>query len=208
MTLRTNLGAPKNPYGKHRQFVGLENFAIRKRLERAQGMVQRIRKVDSKKQLSILELGCGYWGRNLEALSNTYSEIEFAGVDLAVANGSNKFTLIQGDLTTWSPTQTFDGVLSLAVIEHLTNPEQHFILIANALKKGGLAGLTTPTPPSHLVLSTLAWLKIFDREEIADHQLYLTEAGLRASAEQAGLEVMTYEQFSMGMNQWLLMRKL
>jgi hypothetical protein len=92
-------------------------------------------------------------------------------------------------------------------VEHLTEPQKHFALISRALAAGGLAGLTTPTPAADAVLSALSALRIFDRAEIADHKLYLAEAGLRLCAEQAGLDVVAYERFSLGMNQWMLLRK-
>jgi hypothetical protein len=49
-------------------------------------------------------------------------------------------------------------------------------------------------------------LGIFDAEEIADHKLYLTQRGLALCAERAGLVVEVNERFSLGMNQWLVVR--
>lgn len=202
----TNPGR-KNSYGQNRRFVGLEDMAIRKRLERAQALIRRIRAEQPDKALRVLELGCGYWGRNLGELCRSNPGGEFTGVDLSVAEQVEGFRLVQGDITNWMPKETYDVVLSLSVVEHLIEPQKHFNLMASALAAGGLAGLTTPTPAADALLSALSRSRIFDREEISDHKLYLTEAGLRLCAQLAGLEVMEYEHFSFGMNQWVLMRK-
>lgn len=199
--------ARKNSYGQNRRLVGLEDLAIRKRLERAQALLGRIRAEQPSKTLKVLELGCGYWGRNLAELSRSNPAVEFTGVDLSVAEQADGFRLIEGDITSWAPKETYDVVLSLAVVEHLTEPQRHFNLMASALAAGGLAGLTTPSPAADALLSALSRSRIFDSEEISDHKLYLTEAGLRLCAQQAGLEVMEYERFSFGMNQWIVLRK-
>ncbi|MEX2160747.1 MAG: class I SAM-dependent methyltransferase [Anaerolineales bacterium] len=195
-------------YGEQRTFRGLENFAIRRRLLRARLFLDLLVVQNPGKQLHCLELGCGYWGRNLVALSRDYPGIEFSGVDLSVSKEASGFELIEADLTTWAPQKTYDGVLSLAVAEHLLDPQTHFALIAKCLLQGGLAGLTTPAPQAHFVLSTLARLGIFDREEISDHKLYLTRTGLEALANGAGFTVEQYREFSLWLNQWMLLRKM
>lgn len=194
-------------YGQQRTFRGLEDFAIRRRLFRARSFLDLLVSENPGKELQCLELGCGFWGRNLAALSQGYPGVEFTGVDLSVTSETHGFDLIEADLTTWIPKVTYDGVLSLAVIEHLLDPQAHFDLIAKCLRKDGLAGLTTPAPQGHFVLKKLARLGIFDRQEIKDHKLYLTQTGLKALADCAGLSVEQYQEFSMGMNQWMLLRK-
>lgn len=198
----------KVSYGEERTFRGLEDVAIRRRLVKAHRLLENLLHENPEKELQVLELGCGFWGRNLQMLSEDFAGVQFTGVDLTVAKEkTGAVNLIQADLTKWKPDRTYDGVLSLAVLEHLLDPQQHFELIAACLKKGGLAGLTTPTPPGHFVLERLAGLGIFDRAEIKDHKMYFTENGLENLAKGAGLVVEEYREMSLGMNQWMLLRK-
>jgi trans-aconitate methyltransferase len=192
-------------YGQERTFRGLEKFAIERRLSRAHKVMAML---NSGKQNAVLELGCGFFANNLKILSERYPQFAFTGVDIAVTEKpSGKIDLVAADLRTWKPKASYDAVLSLAVIEHLTEPTQHFSLISASLTSGGLAGLTTPTPEAHRVLSFFAALGIFDKAEISDHKAYLTETGLREMAAQNALEVIEYERFSLGFNQWMLLRK-
>jgi len=198
----------KISYGEQRAFSGLEDIAIKRRLIKAQWLLETLLYKNPEKELQVLELGCGFWGRNLQKLSKDFAGVQLSGVDLTVTKEkTGPVNLIQADLTKWKPDRTYDGVLSLAVLEHLLDPQQHFELIATCLKKGGLAGLTTPTPPAHFVLERLARLGIFDRAEIKDHKMYFTENGLDNLAERAGLVVEEYREMSLGMNQWMLLRK-
>ncbi len=209
MKAKDLVGVKRNvSYGEKRTFRGLENFAIRRRLNKAQRLLKVMLNENPEKELQVLELGCGFWGRNLQMLSEDFPTAHFSGVDLTVTKEKiGPANLIQADLTRWKPGQSYDGVLSLAVLEHLLDPLQHFKLIANCLKKGGLVGLTTPTPPAHFVLEKLAALRIFDGAEIKDHQIYFTENGLANLAGEAGLIVEEYSQVSLGLNQWMLLRK-
>lgn len=192
-------------YGQERTFRGLEKFAIQRRLSRAHKLMALL---NLEKQNAVLEFGCGFFANNLRTLSQKYPTTAFTGVDIAVTEEPGKnLDLFAADLRTWKPKASYDAVLSLAVIEHLTEPAQHFSLISASLNSGGFAGLTTPTPEAHRVLSFFAALGIFDKAEISDHKAYLTETGLREMASQNGLEVMEYESFSLGFNQWMLLRK-
>jgi trans-aconitate methyltransferase len=155
-----------------------------------------------------LELGCGYWGRNLRALKEQFPSAQFTGVDLSIDQSTQDLELIQADLSDWKPARKYDVVLSLAVLEHLADPKKHFELLAQSLKPGGFAGITSPTPQSHIVLSTLGSLGIFDRDEIRDHKVYYTETGLRLLASEAALNVENYRPLSFGLNQWILLRKV
>ena len=192
-------------YGEHREFHGLERYAISRRLKQAHGLLGRL--AIQKPKAEVLELGCGYWGNNLTLLHQEYPNIIFTGVDLSVSKDVTDIQLIQADISSWNPHYEYDAVLSLAVVEHLLNPQAHFRLLADCTKAHGLVGLTTPTPQSHFILNLLAWLKIFDRSEIDDHKSYLTEAGIRTLAENTGFSIQEFRTFSAGMNQWALLRK-
>lgn len=194
-------------YGEKRRFQGLEAFAIRRRLRAARHVLDVLVANDPNGKFEVLELGCGFWGRNLSLLSKEYMNINFKGVDLSVSKNVSGVSLIEADISTWKPSQNYDAVLSLAVIEHLVDSLGHFELMAKCLRKGGFIGLTTPGPQAHFVLDALARLGIFDRSEIEDHKLYLTETGIHQLAVDSGFSVLEFKRFSLGMNQWVLMQK-
>ena len=198
----------KSSYGEHRSFRGVENYAIERRMGKARLFLKKLRAEYPERQLQILELGCGFWGRNLQLLKKSFPSVQFTGVDLKVTpERMPLIELIQADITQWKPTEQYDGILSLAVVEHLLDPRQHFNLIADSLRSKGLACLTTPTPPAHFVLRVLAGLRVFDPAEISDHEIYFTETGLRNLAKGSNLVVEEYNQMTFGLNQSMLLRK-
>ena len=207
MIRENSLDQRKLSYGQKRRFRGLEDYAIGKRLAEATRLMRRIVPSESAKPLEVLELGCGYWGKNIIRLKREFEGFEFAGIDLSVSKKVTDVQLIESDITEWHPFRKYDVVLSLAVVEHLLEPTKHFELIADCLKPNGLAGLTTPTPKADRVLSILSRLGIFDRSEILDHKMYLTETGITRLAHFAGLQIEEFRTFSFGMNQWALLRK-
>lgn len=207
MSLKSSrLDTRRASYGQQRDFRGLEKFAIQRRLRAAFVLMDKLAAED--RDLAVLELGCGYYGNNLRALKSAYPQAKFVGVDFSVdPDQPEGIELIRADLRTWAPKTKYDAVLSLAVAEHLSEPQAHFELISNCLRSFGLAGITTPAPVAHSMLSTFARLRIFDRAEIGDHRLYLTESGMRGMAAQADLEILEYKTFSLGFNQWMMMQK-
>lgn len=177
-------------YGEQRKFRGLEGFAISRRLQKARILIDKLISQHPNRSLHVLELGCGFWARNLQILSSEFAKVQFTGVDIKVSKpGKESINLIEADLTEWKPNQKYDCVISLAVAEHLLDPRQHFEQIAACLRQSGYAGVTTPTPVADFVLEKLGRLGVFDREEIQDHQMYFTENGLKKLAELSGLAV-------------------
>ncbi len=194
-------------YGEHLRFRGLEAFAIRRRLKAARRLLDMLVKKDPNGKFDVLELGCGFWGQNLTILSEEYVNFSFTGVDLSVSKDVAGVQLVQADVSNWKSSRKYDVVLSLAVVEHLSEPQKHFNLMAECVEKRALVGLTTPSPQSHFTLHLLARLGIFDSSEIEDHRLYLTETGIRNMAGSSNLSVEEFRTFSFGMNQWSLMCK-
>lgn len=197
-------------YGQTRQFKGLERFAIQRRQRIAQQAMQTLVEARSRQDLDVLELGCGYAGANLQLLAEAFPQAHYTGVDLRVAKdvvGDSPLRLLEADVESWKPKQSYDLVISLAVVEHLVRSAAHFALIAASLTSNGLAVLTTPTPIADLPLRALARLGIFDRDEIADHKTYLTHTGIQIFCKEAGLEIVDYHLASFGMNHAALLRK-
>jgi trans-aconitate methyltransferase len=202
--------APRSQaYGERRRFRGLERYAIGLRLRVAAEALERLQAELGRDDLSVLELGCGYNADNLTYLRERHPRARFVGVDLRVNPEVSRdgIELVSGDMDRWQPSGTFDFVLSLALAEHLVDLPRHFRLISSSLAPHGIAFLTTPQPQAHAVLWLLSALGIFDKDEIADHKLYPTRAGLRALAEGAALELCAYRSFSLWMNQWASFRK-
>lgn len=196
-------------YGQNRKFRGLEQAAIRRRQHAARQALATLT-ANERREIKVLELGCGYTGQNLALLSTDFPLAHYTGVDVSVVGDQEAVTkveLLQADLETWQPDRQYDLVLSLAVVEHLLNPLRHFALIAECLTSSGLALLTTPTPPADVLLRLLAALGIFDKDEILDHKTYLTKTGIHYFAQRAALRVENYHLLSLGMNHVLHLRR-
>lgn len=185
-------------------------MAIQRRYRVVQRAMQDLVHAKQRADLDVLELGCGFTGANLQLLNQQFPQSHYTGVDMSVAKELAyipQIKLIEGDVESWRPEQSFDLVISMAVVEHLSRPRVHFALIANCLKPYGLAVLTTPTPFADFLLRAFARLGIFDPHEIFDHKAYLTESGIRSFCRQADLEIEDYHLASFGMNHAALLRK-
>ncbi len=159
-------------------------------------------------RINVLELGCGYNGFNLIYLSKIFPAIDFTGVDVSVKKTENpNVNLVCGDIEIWQPKLMYDVVLSLAVIEHLTDPSKHFHLIKKCLNPDGKAILTTPTPFNHIIWSNLARFRMIDVNNIDEHKLYLTRGGIYSLAVTHDLSVIQYKQFQLGLNQYATLAK-
>lgn len=195
-------------YGERRTFRGLEKFAINLRLQKAREEIADYLQQHVAVPVSILELGCGFYGNNLVMLQEEFPQATFTGCDLKVSETpQSDIQLFEANLETWRPEATVDIILSLAVAEHLLLVHEHFSLIAACLKPGGVAIVTTPSPAADFVLKLFANLGVFDKDEILDHKLYLTKRGIELMAANAGLILRDYHVFTAGLNQGMILVK-
>jgi trans-aconitate methyltransferase len=88
--------------------------------------------IKSKINISVLEVGCGFYARNIQYLKQRFPDVAFVGVDLKCSS-IDGIELIEDDIEIWEPSSKFDCVLSLAVVEHLVNLQRHFDLLALSL---------------------------------------------------------------------------
>lgn len=193
-------------YGQKR-LSWIDRLTIRKRVALAGALIAQQAKNLPDRPLTVLETGCGYHALNLRILQERFPAAQFHGVDLHITdNPQAGITLMQADITQWQPAAQVEVVLSLAVVEHLLDPLQHFQLIADALLPHGAALLTTPTPPNHAVWGNLTRIGLM-HDHIDEHKLYLTHAGIRLLAERAGLAIVSYQTFQFGLNQCAVLRR-
>jgi SAM-dependent methyltransferase len=136
------------------------------------------------------------------------------GIDTAPDTSETipNLSLVQGNLNEALPLPDAyaDVVVSLAVIEHLTDPEIHTLEAYRILKPGGVLLLTTPSPRAKPILEFLAFrLGVIDRFEIEDHKHYFNTSELRTVLESAGFkpENLKVSLFQFGFNTFVVARK-
>lgn len=181
-----------------------------------EGLFQKLRfsSVDKyiKNNSKLLDLGCGFKG---SFLINQKSKIsEGTGYDLKVTKQkiTNNIKLFSKrlDKNLNLPRNYYDVVTSLAVVEHLDNPEQMIRQVYTTLKNSGSLILTTPSPISKKVLEFLAYrLHIVSEQEIKDHKKYHSLEDLQKMLISAGFKKKnTYlKSFGLGFNNLAVAQK-
>lgn len=182
-------------------------FSLRKRQ-----VVRRLPNLSSK---TIADLGSGYDARLLLKLLEEYPDANAIGVDMAfmpTLETEPRLQRVIANLDEVFPLQdnSVDACITLAVIEHLNEPQQFLNEIFRILKPGGTVALTTPGPTSKPLLEFLAFtLKVIDAEEILDHKNYFSSANLKSMFELAGFapENIDPKTFIFGMNNVVVAKK-
>ena len=161
-------------------------FTLRKR--------QVLRALPNLRTQHLADFGSGYDARLLCGLMRQFNELEGTAFDIAFMDPLHQIPrlhLVVGDLNVPLPAadNSFEIGLSLAVLEHLDQP-QHFLNEAyRTLKPGGRMVLTTPGPKSRPLLEFLAFrLRIIDAAEISDHKNYFSSNDLQAMFAKAGFD--------------------
>ena len=95
----------------------------------------------------------------------------------------------------------FEGILLLAVLEHVAEPGRVLARVADLLAEGGRAIVTTPHPRGHLVLEAGAALGLLSAHAHEEHGDLLSRKDLEAAGRAAGLPSIAYRSFLFGMNQ-------
>jgi len=198
----------KSVYGRKKLSL-IDRLTIHKRLEITKKVIKNYLKEYSNKNISLLEMGCGYQGLNLIRLNKIFPNIEYQGIDLSVTNNTfQNIKLTEKNINQWQPKKKYEIVLSLAVVEHLINPIQHFYIIRQCLKPNAIALITTPTPQNHLLWSNLSRLGVIDANGEEEHKLYLTRGGIFQLARLQKLEVIEYGRFEFGLNQYAIIKHI
>ncbi len=95
----------------------------------------------------------------------------------------------------------FDTVLMLAILEHLSWPENILKQMPEILKPGGHLVITTPSALGDRIHHLGAKFGVFSRAAAEEHQAQFTEQSLRQLLSSQGLAVSLYRRFMFGGNQ-------
>jgi len=96
----------------------------------------------------------------------------------------------------------FEGILLLAVLEHVSEPAEVLGRLAPLLAPGGgRLVATTPHPIGRWPLEAGAALGLLSSHAHDEHETLLGRAALAAAGRAAGLSLVLYRRFLLGMNQ-------
>ena len=95
----------------------------------------------------------------------------------------------------------FEGILLLAVLEHVPEPASVLARLAPLLAPGGRLVATTPHPIGRLPLEAGAALGLLSSHAHDEHETLLGREALEAAGRVSGLSLVLYRRFLFGMNQ-------
>lgn len=151
----------------------------------------------------LADIGCGYYGELLKRVHKIISLGD--GYDLSVSNVPkfNKIKLIRSDLNKnkFGKPGFYTCVTSLAVIEHVNNPNKFIRRISTILKKNGILIITTPHIRSQPILEFLSRrLGLISKDEIDDHKNYYTKESLLNLITKNNFKILKLTTFELGLN--------
>lgn len=102
----------------------------------------------------------------------------------------------------------FDTIVMMAVIEHIFNLKHLGRNLARALKPGGRAVLTTPTPFGNDVVHRFgAALGLFSKAAADDHIVLFNRKRFQIFAAEVGLVLLEHRLFQIGCNQLAVLQR-
>jgi len=169
--------------------------------------IQRIRFRRVSKEIKpnsiVCDLGCGYNANFLFSIKNKIQK--GVGIDFSVNKKltTKKIKLVEQNLERSVPKNIgeFNFIFSLAVLEHLENPNVLISSAYNLLKPGGKIVLTTPHKKSKGVLEFLAYrLNLISKTEISDHKHYYDQNSLMGLLKKHRFKNIKVSTFGLGLN--------
>ncbi len=95
----------------------------------------------------------------------------------------------------------FEGILLLAVLEHVRGPSEVLARLSPLLSPGGRLVATTPHPSGRWPLEAGAALGLLSAHAHDEHETLLGREALADAGRGAGLALVVYRRFLLGMNQ-------
>jgi SAM-dependent methyltransferase len=143
--------------------------------------------------LEVLELGCGFRARQLLALEDRLKH--GVGVDFQIApelRALEKFTFYEGPIEETLPKlapMSFDAILIISVLEHLSDPCLVLKSARGMLKPSGVLMINVPTWLGKNFLEFSAFrLGLSPKVEMDDHKMYYDKRDLWPLLVRAGFK--------------------
>ncbi len=160
----------------------------------------------------VADTGCGFNYRFLRSVETMIQKGYAVDMSLDTKYTSNTLELVISNLneSIGLDNESVDIVSSMAILEHLDNPEQYLREVYRILRPGGVLVMTIPSVWAKPVLEFMAYtLKIISEEEIRDHKTYYEKKSLFEILEKTGFkkENIKHSYFQFGMNNFVRVTK-
>jgi ubiquinone/menaquinone biosynthesis C-methylase UbiE len=182
-------------------YTGIDHFIARMRFRAAYPHLRQ--------GSCVCDLGCG-----LEAAFLEYAADRIAmgvAVDDQVENGTGgRWRRVKADLCLPLPLKeaSFDHVVMLAVLEHLTEPEKVLREAFRILGPGGSLIMTWPASAVDPILRVLHGLHLIsDEMESDEHQKRIPVAALEEMLRRIGFRSFLHRTFEFGLNNLMVARR-
>lgn len=159
----------------------------------------------------VCDLGCGKEAYFLKKILNMIKQ--GIGFDTEIENHkSSKLELKEIKIFENIPLEdeTCEVITMMAVLEHLSFPQETLNESFRILKNGGKLILTTPSPLSRPILEFMAFkLRLIDKNEIRDHKNYFWPKDINKMLQEAGFKEgnIKISLFELYFNQLAIARK-
>lgn len=160
----------------------------------------------------VADFGCGYNADLLQSILKEKDIDSAIGVDLSINDQLSLSNLkkVNSDLNKEIniKSESVDMIISLAVLEHLSDTTTFVKEINRILTFGGTLLLTTPSPLAKPVLEFMAYkLGIIDKYEIEDHKHYFSKEELYSLFATAGFKDIYVSTFLFKFNNIVICKK-
>ncbi len=155
----------------------------------------------------VLDIGCGSGELAKYLPIDCYTGVDVDQESLNIAK--NKYADHQFQQELPSGNQQFDTIVSLAVIEHVDNPEAFLLNLIEYLTtdQHSRIVLTSPHPITNQLHYFGSRVKLFSRTGNEEHEKLLNYSDFLHLAEVCGLYLKGYQRFLFGMNQLVVYQK-
>lgn len=175
-------------------YTGLDHFIARMRFRAAYPFI--------KQGSRVCDLGCGLDAAFLDFASERIAA--GVGLDDQVADGmQGRWRRVRGDLRSPLPfaDREFDHVVMLAVLEHLTEPENLLREAYRVLAPEGSLIMTWPSSKVDPILTVLHKLHLIsDEMESDEHQKRIPIETLEQMLHRIGFQRFIHDRFELGLN--------
>lgn len=150
---------------------------------------------------NVLDFGCGSGGLAQKVHAHRYTGIELDKISLNKAKFRFRNHKFISDMS--QVNDKFDTIVSLAVIEHVSDPSEFLLTLSTYLKDVSTSRLvvTTPHPSVGWVHSIGSFVRLFSKCASKEHNELLDRVKLENAGKEAGLMLVTYSRFLFGANQ-------